>query len=331
MTTNNSEEIKNSIHRFNEMLKTNFVYFFDVKEFQNISDYYLSIGEIQLSKKALSMGLSQHPNNLDLLLIKIEHFILDKRFKSAKKILENLDLISPYNEEVFIQKASVESKLGNHLKSINLLLKLLDFTEEPSDVWNLIGMEYLLLEDYYNAEYFFKNCIIENPEDYSSLYNLLHCYEQMNLNGKAINILKKIINYNPYSEIAWHQLGYIYSKINKIEKAISCFNYAIISDEKLISAYIEKAKLLELKNNFFQAIENYKSVLKYSDPSAFIYTKIGECYIKLSSKKKGLYYFLKAIHIEPNCEKSWIKLIDYFINLKNFKKAVQNFSHCFYI
>ena len=160
MTTNNSEEIKNSIYRFNEMLKTNLVYFFDVKEFQNISEYYLSIGEIQLSKKALSMGLSQHPNNLDLLLIKIEHLILDKRFTSAKKTLDNLDLISPYNEEVFIQKASVESKLGKHLESINLLIELLDFTNEPTEVWNLIGMEYLLMEDYYNAEYFFKNCII---------------------------------------------------------------------------------------------------------------------------------------------------------------------------
>ncbi len=321
MTTNNSEEIKNSIYRFNEMLKTNFVYFFDVKEFQNISEYYLSIGEIQLSKKALSMGLSQHPNNLDLLLIKIEHLILDKRFTSAKKTLENLDLISPYNEEVFIQKASVESKLGNHLESINLLIKLLDFTEEPSDVWNLIGMEYLLLEDYYNAEYFFKNCILENPEDYPSLYNLLYCYEQMNLNEKAINILKKIIKYNPYSEIAWHQLGCVYSKINEIEEAISCFDYAIISDNKLISAYIEKAKLLELNSNFFKAIENYKSVLKLSDPSAFIYTKIGQCYINTFNHKMGLKYFLKAIHVEPNYEKSWIKLIDYFIKLNNFKKA----------
>ena len=321
MINNNSEEIKNSVNRFNQMLKTNLTYFFDVNEFQNITDYFLSIGEIQLSKKALYMGLIQHPKNIDLLLIKVEHFILDKRLKSAKKILRNLNLIYPFNEEIYIQKALVESKLGNHLESINFLIELLDFTKEPTEVWNLIGMEYLLMEDYYNAEYFFKNCIIENPEDYPSLYNLLYCYEQMNLNKNAIKVLKKTIKYNPYSEIAWHQLGCIYSKMNKIEKAISCFDYAIISDKNLISSYIEKAKLLEFKGQFVNAIENYKSVLKFNDPSAFILTKIGECYIKLSSMVKGLDYFLKAIHIEPGCEKSWIKLIDYFINLKKYKKA----------
>jgi len=321
MINNNSEEIKNSINRFNQMLKTKLVYYFDVKEFQNITEYYLSFGEVQLSKKALSMGLNQHPHNIDLLLIKIEHLILEKKLNSAKKILNDLDLISPFNEEIFIQKALVESKLGNHLESINLLIKLLDFTSEPIDVWNLIGMEYLLIEDYYNAEYFFKNCILENPEDYPSLYNLLHCYEQMNLNKKAINVLKNTIKLNPYSEIAWHQLGCIYSKMDKIEKAISCFDYAIISDNKLISAYIEKAKIFELKNQFVNAIDNYNLVLKFNDPSAFIYTKIGECYINLNNKKKGLKYFLKAIHIEPSFEKSWIKLIDYFIKLKKYKKA----------
>ncbi|MBK78467.1 MAG: hypothetical protein CMC88_05190 [Flavobacteriaceae bacterium] len=318
---NNSEEIKNSINKFNEMLKTNLVYFFDVKEFHNIAEYFLSVGEIQLSKKALSMGLKQHPNNTDLLLVKIEHLILEKRLESAKKMLDDINLISPLNQEIFIQKASIESKLGNHLKSINLLIKLLDFTEEPEEIWNLIGMEYLLMEDYYNAEYFFKNCILSDPEDYPSLYNLLHCYEQMNLNNKAIDVLKNTIKFNPYSEIAWHQLGCIYSKINKIEKAILCFDYAIISDDKLVSAYIEKAKLLELKNQFINAIENYKYVLKYNDPSAFIYTKIGECYIKINSQKIALEYFLKAIHIEPSFEKSWIKIIDYFINVKNYKKA----------
>ncbi|MAU58619.1 MAG: hypothetical protein CMC33_03040 [Flavobacteriaceae bacterium] len=321
MINNNSEEIKNSINRFNQMLKTKLVYYFDVKEFQNITEYYLSFGEVQLSKKALSMGLNQHPHNIDLLLIKIEHLILEKKLNSAKKILNDLDLISPFNEEIFIQKALVESKLGNHLESINLLIKLLDFTSEPIDVWNLIGMEYLLIEDYYNAEYFFKNCILENPEDYPSLYNLLHCYEQMNLNKKAINVLKNTIKLNPYSEIAWHQLGCIYSKMDKIEKAISCFDYAIISDNKLISAYVEKAKIFELKNQFVNAIDNYNLVLKFNDPSAFIYTKIGECYINLNDKKKGLKYFLKAIHIEPSFEKSWIKLIDFYIKLKKYKKA----------
>jgi tetratricopeptide (TPR) repeat protein len=101
--------------------------------------------------------------------------------------------------------------------------------------------------------------------------------------------------------------------MNKIEKAMSSFDYAIISDNKFIGAYIQKAKLLELKGQFIDAIENYKNVLKINEPSAFIYSKIGECYINLNNKYIGLKYFLKATDIEPSCEKSWIKLIDYYI------------------
>jgi len=315
------EDTKNSINKFEQMLKTNHIYFFDVIEFENIIEYYLNFGQIQLSKKALFMGLKQHPDNIELLILKSEHFILEENFKSAKKIIEYLDLISPSNDELFIQKASIESKLGNHLESISILLSALNIFEDPSEIWNLIGMEYLFLEDYNNAEYFFKNCIIENPEDYPSLYNLLYCYEQMNSNDKAIHVLNKVLKVNPYSEIAWHQLGCIFSKMHKIEKAISAFDFAIISDNKFIGAYIEKAKLLEMKGNFTEAIKNYRNVLDINDPSAFIYTKIGECYLNLNDPDLGLNFFLKAVHIEPGCEKSWIKLIDHFIKIKKFKKA----------
>ena len=118
MTTSDSEEIKNSIYRFNEMLKTNFVYFFDVKEFQNISEYYLSIGEIQLSKKAISMGLSQHPNNLDLLLdipgrrgIRVEYKYSEPLYAPITKgdIVGSMEIVVPGRENIEINLLAGEN------------------------------------------------------------------------------------------------------------------------------------------------------------------------------------------------------------------------------
>ena len=75
---------------------------------------------------------------------------------------------------------------------------------------------------------------------------------------------------------------------------LSSFDYAIISDNKFIGAYIQKAKLLELKGQFVDAIENYKIVLKINEPSAFIYSKIGECYINLNNKYIFIVYLIEA-------------------------------------
>ena len=84
-----------------------------------------------------------------------------------------------------------------------------------------------------------------NVLDYSSLYNLLHCNEQVGQYTESISVLNDLLEINPYSEVAWHQLGKVYIKLNKPEEALSAFEFAIISDDCFAGAYIEKAKLLE--------------------------------------------------------------------------------------
>ena len=61
MLNYNSEEAQSSISKFEQMLKTNLIYFFDAQEFEDIVIHYLGFGENQLAEKALKMGLDQHP------------------------------------------------------------------------------------------------------------------------------------------------------------------------------------------------------------------------------------------------------------------------------
>ena len=55
------EEFENdknlSLTRFEKMLKTNRILFFDSNEFENIISYYLENGKINLAKKAIKLGM----------------------------------------------------------------------------------------------------------------------------------------------------------------------------------------------------------------------------------------------------------------------------------
>ena len=254
----NSEEIKSSIEKFKRMLKTNMNFYFDAQEFEDIIVHYLSHGDNQLAKKALQMGLGQHPNCHALLLLQSEINILDENYDLATKLLEYIETLNPFDEEVALQRATIASKKGDHKSSINHLHNALKISEDPSEIWNLLGMEYLLLENYEKALHFFKNCLIDNPEDYPSLYNLLYCYEKLNMNEAAIESLNKVLESDPYSEVAWHQLGKVFLKSGKSENALSAFEFAIISDDTFTGAYIEKAKLLEMLGRLNEARLNYE-------------------------------------------------------------------------
>ena len=65
------------------------------------------------------------------------------------------------------------------------------------------------------------------------------------------------------------------------KKALAAFDFAIISDDTFVGAYLEKGKVLEKIKRYDEAIENYKITLKLDDPTSFALLRIGNCYEKL--------------------------------------------------
>ena len=317
----NSEEIQSSITKFEQMLKTNLIYFFDAQEFEDIIVHYLSFGEHQLAKKALKMGLEQHPSSHGLMLLQSEIFILDEKYEMALQLLEYIEKLNPFDEEIALQKASIASKKGDHKTSISYLHQALEISEDPCEIWNLLGMEHLLAEEFEEAAYFFGNCLGDNPEDYPSLYNLMYCYDQLEQTEPAIECLNEVLEFDPYCEVAWHQLGKILMKSGRTKEALSALDFAIISDDTFTGAYIEKGKLLESMGKVNEAIDNYEVAINTTEPTAFIHKCIGRCHERLGNFDLALQFYLKCVQLEPTNEKGWESLIHFLISQEKFIKA----------
>ncbi|MFY9242853.1 MAG: tetratricopeptide repeat protein [Polaribacter sp.] len=310
-----------SLVKFESMLKTNNVYFFDLVEFEEIIIHYLDVGKHSLAKKALKLGLEQHPQSVDLKLLQVELLIFDNNLDKAHILLKKIEQIEPNNEEVFIQRATILSKSGNHLEAIENLKKALSFTEDKIDVWSLMGMEYLYLDDFENARLNFINCIEEDYEDYSALYNIVYCFDMAEEHESAIEYLNAYINKNPYCEVAWHQLGRQYFILNMFKEALTSFDYAVLIDESFIGGYLEKAKTLEELGDYQEAIDNYVVTLDLDDPTAFAYVRIGECYEKLNKYEAAISFYKKAVQEDPLLDRGWILLTNLYYNDENYQKA----------
>lgn len=303
------------------MLKTNNVFYFDSSDFINISHHYIDQADYKLADKAVKMGLNQHPNNIDLMLLNTELLIFNSKYDDAYKILDFIEEIDPENKEVYLQKATIYSKNNLSQEAIDILKRALLFTDEKIDIWNMIAMEFLLIEDFKSAIPFFKKCLEFDDEDYQSLYNLIFCYENIGLLQESISELSKVLERKPYSKIAWHQLGKIYKKQGKFRESISAFDFAIISDDQFVSAYIEKARILEKLKKYTEALENYKLSIQLSEPNSYILFRISKCYQKLGNKKIFLEYIKKSLRDEPGNEKAWVYLINFYLNKNNLRQA----------
>ncbi|MEQ6124727.1 tetratricopeptide repeat protein [Pseudotenacibaculum sp. MALMAid0570] len=314
------------LSKFESMLKTNSVYFFDLVEFEEIIVHYLDTGKHSLAKKAVQLGLEQHPTSIDLKLLEVEILIFDNNLEKAGKLVKKIEQLAPNNEEVYIQKATILSKEGSHNEAIQNLKIALIHSDDKVDIWSLMGMEYLYLDDFENARLSFAKCIDVDFEDYSALYNVVYCFDMEKDHEQAIDFLNSYINKNPYSEVAWHQLGRQYFVLSMFKEALTCFDYAVLIDESFIGAYLEKAKTYEQLGEYEDAIQNYMITLELDDPTAYAYVRVGECYQHLNELETAISYYKKAVHEDPLLDKGWILLTDAFYSRGDYQKALYYIS-----
>jgi tetratricopeptide (TPR) repeat protein len=306
-----NNEFDYPIQRFEQMISSNEVVFFDSVEFENIITYYLDTGRVGLAKRALKYALDQHPDTSSLLVLQADVFIFEEKYKEAEQLLIEILEIDPRNEEVYILMANVLSKKNKNEEAINCLLEALELSSDTEDIHHLIGMEYIAIESYQQAIYHLVHSISDDfPEDATAIVNIVFCFEQCNMIDEAKAFLNDYINKKPYCEIAWHQLGMLYANEGSFKEAIKAFEYAIISDETFVGAIIEKAKIHEQLHQYDEAIVLYQKTLKLEDPTAFAYYKLGVCFIAKDNLGVALQHLHKCVLEDPQMVQAWILLMD---------------------
>jgi tetratricopeptide (TPR) repeat protein len=320
--SNEEEDYNLSLSKFESMLKTNKVLFFDSEEFEEIILHYLDMGKPALAKKALKLALDQHPKSTGLKLVQVEMLVYDDKLDIAEKLLNELYAIEPNNEEIYIQKANIYSKRDQHEKAVELLKMALKYTDDYADVYNLMGMEYLFMDNLELAKESFIKCLEEDFEDQSALYNVVYCFEFLDQNVEAIDYLNKYIDKNPYSEIAWHQMGRLYYGLKDYENAIRAFDYATLIDDEFLGAFMEKAKAFERLNKLEEAIESYNRTIELDDATSYALLRIGKCHEKLGNKALAIKFYNQTVHEDPLLDKGWIAITDFYVREKSYQKAL---------
>lgn len=322
MALESNEYPDKSINKFESMLKTDDVYFFDAEDFEEIIHHYLNNGKISLGKKAIQIGLEQHPNSMELKLLQVEVLAFEDKFEAAETLLDEIQTINVANEEIYIQRANIRSKQDKHQEAVNLLLEALHITEHSFDIHSLLGMEYLFMDNYEQAKLSFMRCVEIDNQDYSSLYNVVYCFEFLEDFDGCIYYLNDYLDRNPYCEVAWHQLGKMYLAKNLYLEALTAFDFAVISDDSFIGAYFEKGKVLEKLGRYNEAIENYESTISIEDPTSYAFLRLGKCHEKLGNFDLAKYYYYHTVHEDPLLDKGWLAITDFHFGQKNYEKAL---------
>ena len=305
------EDYAESLNRFEQMLQKNEHYFFDVEEFEILIDHYLDKTDTKTAKKVIDISLAQHPTSTILKLKNAQFLAAIHQPNKALELINSIELLEPFNAELFVIKANIHSQLRQHHKAIenyNKALKIVTNKSEKANILLPIAFEYENLNLFDKAIELLKNLLLENPENETVIYELAFCY---NLNDDAVGSIKfftEFIDAHPYSYSCWYNLGTAYNSAELYEKAIDAYDYAIAIKEDFASAYFNKANTLALLDEYEKAIKTYEETFLYEEPDATTYYYIGECYEKLGNTKLALTNYFKAVQLDPYNADAWAGL-----------------------
>ena len=176
----NETDLKLLVDRFEEMLRANSSYFFDVEDFEDIIDYYLDNQNTTKSRKAIDLAEAQHPGATVFMIKKARYFILANKPGKALSLLEEIEKIDLTNGDVYLLKGSIYSKLKKFEDAIREYNKAILYASDIEEVYTNIAYEYENAGDYAKAIEFLIKILDLDPENETAIFELSFCYEITN-------------------------------------------------------------------------------------------------------------------------------------------------------
>lgn len=290
------DESNELISRYEEMLKSDKQYFFDVFEFETIIDYYIDVNKSNYALNVVRFASQQHPNSINIQL-KEAQVLIDKGLAAqALKVIEQLELIESTNSDVHLIKGSALNVLGKYSEAEKAFDIAIEYTfEDRVDVIHSVAQSFDQIGRYKTSlKYLLEAYNLDNA-NIVLLYDIGYCYEKLGQIEKSIEYYKQYLDREPFSENAWYNLGILYNKKEEFDNAIDAYEFAIAINPEFSVAYFNIANALSNKEEYHKAILNYKEYLKFDDTSVEVVTFIGDCYENLGEYDLAIKYYDQAI------------------------------------
>ncbi len=302
-------DIREVINRYRSMLKNNTTLYFDSHEFIMLIDHYFEFDQYNEALQIADVGIRQHPASTELKLRKAEILLRLTLYDEALIILKELEEILYENSYIPYLKGiilSFQKKEPEAAKAFRKAILMTTETDEVVDLLLQIADHYEQKSDLITAQHYLLEAHKIMPNDSEIIIELAQNAEHFDVT-ESIYYYNLYLNQHPFHASVWFELGIVYSRAEKFEKALEAFDFAIAIQEKYLEAYFNKGNALANLGRYteaIQAFEEYNQLLlddaDQVEPNVFLdsYCSIGECYERMGDIPRALEYYHKALSID---------------------------------
>lgn len=289
------------VKRYEAMVKTNRVAYFDVHEYEKMVDHYILQDRSEDAISVLRIARKQHPNSSELTIKKAEIELFSGRYSDALDDLTSVEAVEKNNPDFYLVKGKTLIACGNTKEALRMFdLVLTKCGDQPLD---MLFEVVAILEEHNEFElacvYLKKGQKID-PDNIQIYGELGFVEEKLNKTEEAIDAYVNMLDADPFLPFGWSNLGTLYAKLGQNDKAIEAFDYAIALEPDAPFSYFSKANALANCARFTEALVVFFEYAQMEEDTGMAMCCIGECYEKLEDFDNAGIYYRKSLESDPD-------------------------------
>lgn len=304
MRQHNEEEsqyLQELVAEYETVSKLGQAFFYEEKVYSQIIDYYEREEQLEKALEVVDHALNHHSFSVDFYIKKAQLLIDLRREQSALETLDQASVFAPGELEITLLRAEAMTYLDRAEEALVMLesAKQNADGEDLSDILLVEAIVYEYEEEYERMFYALKAALMEFPGNQEALERLWLAIDLARKYEESIPMLEEVIDNDPYSFLAWYNLGHAYSYLGQYEEAIEAYEYAFVINEDFEFAYRDCAELCFELKQFNKALKYYLEIQEQFEPDSELLLCIGQCYQNLQNYLAARDYFHRALHFDP--------------------------------
>ncbi len=319
-------ELRELLQNFQKMRSGKGFSFIEEEGFEQIIEYFTEKEQFIEALEASEMAITQFSYSSSLLILKADILISLRRYEESLFILEKAELLDWNDIDLYIVKTDALLALDKQEEAAYLLEAAIELFEGEEKIDLLFELTDVY-DDYEKFDKVFdclKLILEQEPDSEEALYKICFWTDYTGRNEESIKLHQSILDINPFSELAWFNLGAAYQGIKLYEKSIDAYQYSVALNEKFDYAYRNMGDAFIRLKKYKEAIESLEKVLELSLPEYVIYEAIGHCYERMQNFAQARFHYKKASHLNHEDSQMHYKIATTYMNEGAWQNAIKS-------
>lgn len=324
--------------------------------------YYELGGQLDKAIEVVNIALDQYKYRSDFYITKARLLLHTKRVDECIEVLDVVQYIAPYETDIQILRARALATGDRFTEALDLLasIKAGAFVGDLVDIYICESHIYEVMKQFDSMYRSLLNAVEIDPLNPTVLSRLWVSIDLSRTYAESITLHHRLLDQNPYSYLAWYNLGHAYACVQEYDKAIDAMEYSFIIQPEFENGYIDCADICFSVGKYERALNIYEdavevfgedsellvytaecqiilgriadakkclfTAIKYDNYNDEAYYHLGQCYYKEEKWYSAINAFHKAVEIEDGTENYYLGLAKAFVAVEDYDKANYNFQ-----